>query len=78
MKILIALLLLALTACAAVAQKTRQAFFPVNQSKVLLPVLTSAFVPGEMHVYLQLEVRYAVFFIPLMAPMRIRMFLFSH
>lgn len=64
MKILIALLLLVLTACAATPQKSQQVFFPVNPSEVQLPVPAAAFVQGETHVYPQPELGYAVRYHP--------------
>ena len=64
MRLLIALLLLVLTACAATPQKPQQVFFPVTPSEVLLPAPKATFVRGETHIYPQPELGYAVRFHP--------------
>lgn len=64
MKIVIALLVLVLTACAATPQKSQQVFFPVNPSEIQLPVPAAAFVQGETHVYPQPELGYAISYHP--------------
>ncbi len=64
MKYFSLLMLLLLSACASTPQKPQQTFFPVNQADVLLPATPAAFVKGDVHVYPQPELGYAIRYAP--------------